>query len=341
MGQGRVLLWLGLGIWLSAGCATSGGTDMPAGKAATPAATASPAAALRPTLPPAPPVSLQPPPATSEEDYKLAPRDQVAVVVFGQKDLTRTVRVSQSGAITLPLLGEIQAAGLSPSDLERRIEDSLRGRYLVNPKATVTVSEFGGRQFAVMGAVNQPGAFALKSNHTTVRVALSEAKGVKDGADRIAYVLRARPRVGEPQPVTVDLDALLRQGDPGHNVVVEPGDSVYVPEANTYYVAGEVEKRGAFKLRRDTTVSRALTEAGGVAKLAATGEIRVIRTLPTGAKQEIGPFELDKVMGGDRRQDIALQPQDVVVVPESGAKRFGYGFLDVLKSVLRFSLIAL
>jgi polysaccharide export outer membrane protein len=286
-------------------------------------------------------VSLQPPPPVSEEDYKLAAKDQIAVTVFGQKDLTRTVRVSQAGTVTLPLLGELQAAGLSPAELERRIEDGLRGRYLVSPRANVSVSEFGGRQFAVMGAVNQPGAFALKSNHTTVMVALSEAKGVKDGADRIAYVLRARPRVGEPQPVTVDLDALLRQGDPGHNVVVEPGDSIYVPEANTYYVAGEVEKRGAFTLRRETTLSRAITEAGGVAKRAATGDIRVIRTLPTGAKQEIGPFDLDKVMGGDRRQDIPLQPQDVVVVPESGAKRAGYAFLDVLKSILRFSLIAL
>jgi polysaccharide export outer membrane protein len=339
MGPSRALLWLGVGMWLTAGCASAG---RPAAPATPRAETPSPAAAApRPALPPAPLVSLQPPAAVSEEDYKLAPRDQVAITVFGQKDLTRTVRLSQSGAITLPLLGEIEAAGLSTSELERRIEDGLRGRYLVSPKATVTVSEFGGRQFAVMGAVNQPGAFALKSNYTTVMVALSEAKGVKDGSDRIAYVLRAHPRVGEPQPVTVDLDALLRQGDPGHNVVVEPGDSIYVPEANTFYVAGEVEKKGAFPLRRDTTISRAITEAGGVAKHAATGDIRVIRTLPTGAKQEIGPFDLDKVMGGDRRQDIALQPQDIVVVPESGAKRFGYGFLDVLKSILRFSLIAL
>jgi polysaccharide export outer membrane protein len=276
-----------------------------------------------------------------DDDYKLAARDQLAVTVFGQKDLTRTVRVSQSGTITLPLLGEVQAAGLSPAELERRIEGGLRGGYLVNPKVTVSVSEFGGRQFAVMGAVNRPGAFALRSNFTTVLAALSEAKGVKDGANRIAYVLRARPRAGEPQPVAIDLEALLRQGDPGHNVVVEPGDAIYVPEADTYYVAGEVERRGAFTLRRDTTLSRALTEAGGVARRAATADIRVIRTLPTGAKQEIGPFDLDRVMVGDRRQDILLQPQDVVVVPESGAKRAGYAFLDLLKSILRFSLIAL
>ncbi len=329
----------------SAPDATSGAGGPAVSPGATPASTAaSPAPPGRlpssPILPLPPAVSLSPATA-SEGDYKLAPKDQITVTVYGQDDLTRTVRVGQSGTITLPLLGEVEATGLSPTELEQKIEGGLRGRYLVNPKVTVTVAEFQGRQFSVMGAVNQPGAFPLKTNHTTVLLALSEAKGIKDNADRVAYVLRARPRPGEPQPLSVDLEALLRQGNPGHNVMVEPGDSVYVPEANTYYVAGEVEKKGAFVLRRDTTLSRALTEAGGVTKRAATGEIRVIRTVPTGEKQEIGTFDLQAVMGGDRRQDIALQPQDVVVVPESGAKRAAYGFLDVLKSLLRFSLIAL
>jgi len=326
----RVLLLVGLlGI---TGCAGAPGAGAPAARPA-PAASA-------PSLPPAPAVSREPP-TGDDGDYRLAPKDQITVTVFGQKDLTRALRVSQSGTITVPLLGEVKAAGLSPAELERKIEDGLRGRYLVNPRVTVAVAEYQGRQVAVMGAVNQPGAYPLKANHTTVLNALSEAKGVKDGADRIAYVLRARPRPGEPQPVLVDLDALLRQAHPGYNVVVEPGDSVYVPEANTYYVAGEVEKRGAFVLRRETTLARALTEAGGVTKRAATGAIKVFRTAPTGETQELGTFDLEAVMGGDRRQDIPLQAQDVVVVPESGAKRAAYGLLDVLKSILRFSLFAL
>ena len=331
MRRAGTLLLIGLlGI---AGCAGAGAQHPPTmGPAGAPAAT--PPA---PALPPAPAVSLAPP-ARDDGDYKLAPKDQLSVTVLGQKDLTRTLRVSQSGTITVPLLGEVQAAGLSAPELERKIEDGLRGRYLMNPRVSVAVSEFQGRQFAVMGAVNQPGAFPLKANHTTVMSALSEAKGVKDSADRVAYVLRARPRPGEPQPVMVDLDALLRQGHPGNNVVVEPGDSVYVPEANTYYVAGEVEKKGAFVLRRETTLSKALTEAGGVTKRAATGEIKVIRTAPTGEKQEIGTFDLQAVMGGDRRHDIPLQAQDIVVVPESGAKRAGYALIDLLKSILRIAL---
>ena len=227
----------------------------------------------------------------------------------------------------------MQAAGLSPAELEQKVEGGLRGKYLVNPRVTVSVAEFQGRQFAVMGAVNQPGSFPLKTNSTTVMLALSEAKGVKDTADRIAYILRARPRPDEPQPLAVDLEALLRQGAPTHNVAVEAGDSVYVPEANTYYVAGEVEKRGAFVLRRDTTLSKALTEAGGATKRASAGEVKIVRTQPGGERQEIGPYDIRQVMAGDKSQDVALQAHDVVVVPQSGAKTAAYGVLDFLKGL--------
>jgi len=242
----RILGLVGLlGI---AGCA---GAPRPSAPPERPAAAES-----TPTLPPARAVSLQLPTA-GDEDYRLAAKDQISVTVFGQKDVTRTLRVSQSGTITMPLLGEVKAGGLSPAELERKIEDGLRGRYLINPRVTVAVAEYQGRQVAVVGAVNQPGAYLLKANHTTVLNALSEAKGVKDGADRIAYVVHARPRPGEPQPVMVYLDMLLRQAHPAYNVVVEPGDSIFVPPANTYDVAGEVEKRGAFVLRRETTLARA------------------------------------------------------------------------------------
>src|SRR5262245_33452112 len=155
---------------VAAGCATEPvrPTTSPAAPAAG-AATAGPVtapaspAASRIPVPPIPPMMAQPPvsspPAAAvEADYKLAPKDQVTVTVYGQDDLTRTLRVSQSGTITLPLLGEVQAAGLSPTELEQKIEGGLRGRYLVNPRVTVSVAEVQGRQFAVMGAVIRPGA---------------------------------------------------------------------------------------------------------------------------------------------------------------------------------------
>jgi polysaccharide export outer membrane protein len=326
-----------------AGCAGSPKAPARAGPAATPPATTA-GAAPAPGMPAAPSRGVVPPPAISLQaptsgDYKLAPKDQITVTVLGQDDLTRTVRVSESGTITLPMLGEVAVAGLTPADAEAKITSGLKGKYLVNPRVTVTVAEYQGRQVSVMGAVTQPGSYSLKTNGTTLLVALSEAKGVREGADRVAYVVRANPRQGEPQPLTVDLDALLRAGDPRHNVVMEAGDSVYVPEANTFYVAGEVEKRGAYPLRRDTTLSKALTEAGGVTKRAATGEIKIVRTLPTGEKQEIGAIDLQAVMAGDKSQDVPLLAQDVVVVPASGAKVAAYGVLDFLRGLFSIGIV--
>jgi polysaccharide export outer membrane protein len=334
--KGLVVLAAALLALLITGCA-GGPRRSPETGAAAPGGTPSAAPGPGRTLPPPPSVALAPP---AGSDYKIAPKDQLKVLVHGQNELTRSVRVSESGTITLPLVGEIAVAGLSAAEAEQKIAGGLRGRYLKDPRVSVSVAEYLGRQIAVLGAVQQPGAYPLKSNGTTVRSALSEARGVRDNADRVAYVLRAQPRSGEPSPLTVDLDALLRSGDSRYDVAVEPGDSVYVPEANTFYVAGEVEKRGTFTLRRDTTLAKALTEAGGVTKRAATGDAKIIRTLPTGERQEITGLDVDAALAGDRAHDVPLQAQDVVVVPASGAKVAAYGFLDVLKTVLKFSLVA-
>jgi polysaccharide export outer membrane protein len=332
-------------ILLSAGCATAPSV----GPTASAPAASGPGAAGTPGGPPrerGPAVAVPPPPAVSREvaapatehDYKLAPKDQLTVTVHGQDDLTRTVRVSQTGTITLPLLGEVKAAGQTVKALEDTIESGLRGRYLKQPKVNVAVAEYQGRQVSVLGAVNQPGAYGLKTNATTVLAALSDARGVKDTADRVAYVVRATPRAGEPQPLPVDLEGLLRSGDTRQNVVLEGGDTVFIPEANQYYVAGEVEKRGAYTLRRGTTVSKALTEAGGVTKRA-SGEVKLIRTLPTGEKREMPPIDLAAAMQGDRTQDVELQAQDVVVVPAHGAKVAAYGVLDFLKGLFSIGIM--
>jgi polysaccharide export outer membrane protein len=346
----RATLWLLTGFALTAAACASAPAPTPSASPDTSRTSAGPRPATPggPGLPPAleargemappPPVALEMPSKGGTEDYRLAAKDQLTVTIHGQDDLTRTVRVSGSGTITLPLVGELAVAGLSVAEAEQKITAAYTGKYLVNPRIGVTVTEFQGRQISVMGAVNQPGSFSLRQNYTTVMLALSEAKGVKDNADRVAYILRAKPRPGEPQPLNVDLDALLRAGNPRYNVVVEPGDSVYVPEANTFYVAGEVEKRGAFTLRRDTTVSKAITEAGGVTKRAATGEIKIVRTLPTGEKKELTGIDLQAVMAGDKSQDVPLLAHDVVVVPASGAKVAAYGVLDFLKGLFSIGI---
>src|SRR5262249_15465984 len=201
-----------------------------------------------------------------------------------------------------------------------------------NPKVTVAVSEFQGRQYAVMGGVNQPGSYTLRSRQIALTTAISEARGVRGDAEEGGDVGGGRAPGGEAPPLPVDLTALMQSGG-GNSVVVEAGDVVYVPEDNTFYVTGEVEKRGAYTLRRDTTLWKAITEAGGVTKVAAKDRITLIRTLPSGEKKEISGIDLDSLAKGDPKRDLKLQPQDVVVVPSDRGKVVGYGFLDFLKGI--------
>lgn len=333
----HVTLLVLLSVLVAGGCAGVSRASRPATEAA-PGASA--AAASEPgrrwTVAPPPAVSLERP---REGDYRLAPKDLIGIQVLGQEELTRTVRVSDAGSVTLPLLDEISLAGLTLAEAEATITAGLKGRYLMNPRVTVRVVEYAGRQVSVLGAVGMPGAYPLKSNVTTVLEALVEARGVRDNGDRVAYVMRGRPREGEQQPVLIDLDSLLRTGDVRHNVVLEGGDTVFVPEANVYYVSGEVEKRGAFPLRRDTTVSKALAEAGGVTKFAATGDIKIVRTQPTGQKEEITKLDLQAVMAGERNQDLPLQAQDVVVIPMSGGKAAAYGVLDFMRGLFHIGIV--
>lgn len=315
---------------------TRGSESTPQASKATPPASKATLDALSRLRPPSSPE--MPAARGADDDYLLAPRDQVTVQIYGQDDLTRTVRLDHDGKIVLPLVGAVAVGGLTTQAAEDRIENQfLAGGYLKNPKVTVAVTEFQGRQYAVMGGVNQPGSYLLRSRQVSVTTALSEARGVRDSAEQVAYVVRARTRPDEPQPLRVDLAALMRSGA-GSDVTVEAGDVVYVPEDNTFYVTGEVEKRGAYTLRRDTTLWKAITEAGGATKHAATNRITLIRTLPDGNKKEIGDIDLDSLSKGDGLTDLKLQPQDVVVIPADGAKVVGYGFLDFLRGVFSIGI---
>ena len=324
------------------------------GCAAAPVATPVSAPAKAQATPPMPPMPVAtgmsavrtpqsrpelPAPAKSAEqsgDYLIAPRDQLAIQVHGHDDLTRTVRVSENGSVTLPLVGEVAVAGLTTREIEQKVEGTLKPAYLKNPRVTVSVSEFQGRQFAVVGAVNQPGAYPIRTNQVTLLQAFSEARGLRENADRTAYLLRAAPRADEPQPLPIDLDAMFRTGQAG-TLQVESGDMVYVPDANTFYVAGEIEKRGAYTLRRDTTLSKALVEAGGVTKRA-SGQLTLVRVANSGQREEITGLDVDAIMRGDPTHDLPLQAQDIVVVPTSGAKAVGYGFLDFLKGIFSIGI---
>lgn len=130
----------------------------------------------------APAVMPAPVPATAtislEEVYRLLPQDELQVTVFRVPELTGTYRVSQSGTVGLPLIGEVPAAGLSVAELGRELERRYGGRYLQDPSIQVEVLKTTAARFVVEGAVRNPGTFPLDS-----RTTLLEAVALADGLD--------------------------------------------------------------------------------------------------------------------------------------------------------------
>jgi polysaccharide export outer membrane protein len=233
-------------------------------------------------------------------DYRLGPGDLLKVAVFGSPDLSNEVRVSESGNITFPLVGQVLVAGRSPSQVEAMLSAQLeQGGYVRAPQVSVLVVEYLSQKVSVLGHVVKPGQYALQSASRLLDL-LAEAGGVinEEAADTATLMRK------DGSKALIDLPALF-SGDPAQNHAVAGGDTVYVPKAPQFYVYGEVQKPGIYKLQRGMTVSRAISAGGG---LTARGSERRVVVKRRDAK---GNEEQYSVRGSD-----VLQADDVLFVKE-------------------------
>lgn len=281
---------------------------------------------------------------------RIGPNDLLAVSVLEAPELDREVRVDGTGRISLPLLGEIAAAGLTTRELELRIQDSLSARYIRDPHVSVRVSEMEGRAVSVVGAVVRPGVFQIREPRPLLEL-IALAGGFAPDAGETVIVVRARSSrpaangtdrmngQGESGDgaagaagvaLTVNLRALLESGGPNDNVYVQPGDQVKVSKAGIAYVVGEVQQPGAFPINGSAglTVLRAIALAQGFGSRAAKGRTVIIRTGEDGERRQV-PVDVGDILSG-KAPDVELEAQDVVFVPSSTARVVSYGVVDAL-----------
>ena len=167
-------------------------------------------------------------PVPAEEDrYLINPHDLIEISVLGESDLSLSVRVSERGAISFPLLGEVRTAGLTPLQLERRLEELLAEDYLVSPSVNVNVKESG--TISVLGQVNKPGAFEIKGRLTVTR-AIAQAGGLTSTASPNRTRL-IRNYNGREEIISIRLNDILRDGDLTQDIPLRPGDLIVVPES--------------------------------------------------------------------------------------------------------------
>lgn len=163
---------------------------------------------------------------TDDPAYKIGAQDVLKIDVWREDQLTRTVPVRPDGKITLPLLNDIQAAGLTPMELTNIIREELK-KYLTNPQVTVTVSEINSRRIYVTGEVTKAGAYQLLP-HMTVLQALSGSGGFTAFA-RIKGIYVLRNENGKPTKIPFNYKDAIAGKNPEQNIELQPGDVVVVP----------------------------------------------------------------------------------------------------------------
>jgi polysaccharide export outer membrane protein len=274
------------------------------------------------------------PPLMSE--YKLGSGDLVNVDVFDVPQLSRDVRISDTGFISLPLLPErVAAKGLSAIQLQEKIAELLKASGLVtNPEVTVTLKEQRSQPITVIGSVKAPQVIQSLRPMSVLEI-LSACGGITEEAGSVLLVTRkvpadisAKTNSGEPdllaapQNFTIDLWDLLNSPTPKDNIMIVGGDIVTVPRAGIFYVVGAVSHPGGFILSNDAdqmTTLKALALAAGVTSTSKANEAVIVRKDPaTGISKEI-PVDLKKLL--ERKgPDAKMQANDILFVPDSAAK---------------------
>jgi polysaccharide export outer membrane protein len=273
-------------------------------------------------------------------EYHIGSDDLLDITVFEAPEMNREVRVSASGEISLPLLGGVRATGLTPRELEFVLQELLRRSYMKDPHVGVFVKEMQSHPVSVFGAVQKPGVYQVAGTKSLIEI-LSLAEGLASDAGDTVIVMRggafqsapvegeeaaaeatpAEPHAQVSQAAEIRLKDLLESGDPRYNVAVNPGDIVKVTRAGVVYVVGDVKKPGGFVLQTNENISvlKALALAEGVNSTAAKSRSAIIRTKDNGEREEI-PMDVGKILSGEN-PDPTLQPNDIVFVPSSTAKK--------------------
>ncbi len=266
--------------------------------------------------------------AQDDSDLPLGPGDLIEVSVFDVQELSGLkLRISNSGNITLPLIGTLPAAGLGAVELQTAIRARLQEKYMHDPQVSVFVQEHKSQRISVIGAVKSGGVFTL-TGRFRLADALAMAGGLMDDAGLTVYVIRKVPADGSPtgpearlaQVITaVDLESLAG-GKRELNLPLEAGDVT-----GSFYVGGEVNRPGSFLLKARTTLDQVPAVAGGVKDAADWDDIRVYRARPDGTR-DVMTFSVNEFEKGKPAPEV--QANDVVVVGKSYTKAFLYGVRD-------------
>jgi polysaccharide export outer membrane protein len=243
--------------------------------------------------------------AADAREYVLGAGDIIRITVFQNPDLTVDTRVTENGSITYPLIGAVSVGGLTLPAAEKLIAQRLRdGGFVLKPQVNVLLMQIRGNQVSVLGQVNRPGRYPIEIADTKVTDMLATAGGASvNGADVVTVV---GTRNGQPFRAEIDIPSLFLPDGIKADVPVQGGDILYVHRAPVFYIYGEVNRPGAYRLERGMSVMQGLALGGGVTLRGSEKRIKLNRRKASGEVEVLEP-EMAQL----------LQTDDVIYVRES------------------------
>jgi polysaccharide biosynthesis/export protein len=304
--------------------------------------------------------------ADVSEDYLINPGDVIDIQVDRAPELSGMRRVTASGTIKMVYLGSIKAQGVTTDELASFIANSLSDRYLKNPRVTVTIAQMNSHTFFIQGAVNRPGAYQIEGRPSLLTL-IALAGGLTENYGSTAFIFREayRPKMdvperGDPkgaldsQPESVAADSPSQHGDRNKeaeerekyelikvninglfrgefdkNMHLDPRSIIHIPQAEVFFVGGDVTAPGSFMFKEGATLRQAITLAQGMKSTAASDRVIIFREDPVTRKKQEIRVDASKIMNG-KQEDVAINANDIVIIPNSRGKSVSAAILSVL-----------
>jgi polysaccharide export outer membrane protein len=273
----------------------------------------------------------------AEAPYIIGNTDRLSITFWQQPDLNRDVRVSEDGNVSLPVIGEIRAAGMTTAELAKKVIQQMSIYNTPVSQATVTVLEFNSRSIVVSGQVQSPGPYQYEKM-PDVWTAILGAGGPLPGAD-LARVSIVRKEGGKSDVININLYNIIKDGDLTKAPQLQAGDLVNVPMStfgtplelsssqtvttgkNIFYVFGQVNEQGPRNLDAGMDVLDAIAVARGFTPEADLKNVRVI--IKDKPYASVVKVNLEDYIETGRPARMILHPEDTIIIPARGAGFFG------------------
>lgn len=242
--------------------------------------------------------------AEGARENVLGPGDVLKIFVYGHPDLTTETKVSETGSITFPLLGEITVNGLTPSAAERKIVNLLESRDILRkPQVNIFTASLQSQMVSVLGNVRNQGRYPIEGKRSLTDI-LAMAGGVMPEGGEVVTLIRSDGNKSVKE--VIDVLEMVRSGDLTRNLNIRSDDLIYVERAPRFYIYGEVQRAGTYRLERNMTVIQALSVGGGLTQRGTERGLRIQR------RNADGDIQMLTVNSSD-----FVEPDDVIYIKES------------------------